>query len=201
MFKRNELIQLKNVYFHLLFARSIVNNQAKDVLSLNNLSDNLSFDLSSSDDMFAMRELSVIRDKERSREFMNRQKLLFKQFSQRKLSEFKRVKETFNIDSIDIFEQTVDIFKQTIDIAMQQKHVNQMKQSICRDRDRSSKRKRERRENNRDVDNRVARKNARKNARRDVERNAERNVEKNAAADDASNVHMKNVQKFISTHI
>ena len=73
--------------------------------------------------MLAVKESSVIRDKKRSREFMSRQKLLFERFSQRKSSEFKRVKETLNIDFIDIFEQTVDISKQTIDIAMQQKHV------------------------------------------------------------------------------
>ena len=56
--------------------------------------------------------------KERSREFMNKQKLLFKRFNQRKSSKFERVKEIFKIDSIDTFEQTIDIFKQTIDIAM-----------------------------------------------------------------------------------
>ena len=65
--------------------------------------------------MLAMRESSVIRDKERSREFMNRQKLLFERFSQRKSSEFERVKETFNIDSIDILEQAADISEQAVD--------------------------------------------------------------------------------------
>ena len=75
------------------------------------------------------------------------------------LNEWKRF---FNIDSIDIF-------KQTIDIAMQQKHVEQMKQSIRRDRDRDrlSDRERAKRESNRDVeDNKDAKndKNAQKNA-------------------------------------
>ena len=48
---------------------------------------------------------------------------------------------------------------------MQQKHVEQMKQSIRRDRDRSSNKKHEKRKNNKDVkNNRNARKDARKNA-------------------------------------
>ena len=38
---------------------------------------------------------------------MNRQKLLFEWFSQRKLFKSKRVKEIFNIDCIDISEQTM----------------------------------------------------------------------------------------------
>ena len=92
------------------------NNQAKDVSSLNNPSDNSSSDnSSSSDDMLAMRESSVIRDKERPRGFMNRQKLLFERSSQRKPSEFERVKETFNIDPIDILEQAADIPEQAAD--------------------------------------------------------------------------------------
>ena len=49
MFEKNELIQLKDVHSHWLFARFIANNQAKDVLSLNNSSDNSSFDNSSFD--------------------------------------------------------------------------------------------------------------------------------------------------------
>ena len=149
--------------------------------------------------MLAMRESSVIRDKERSREFMNRQKLLFERFNQRKSSEFERMKETFNIDSIDIPEQTVDISEQAVDIAMQQEHVQQMKQSIRRGRGRPSGRKRGRRGDNRDggnrdvdnrgVDNRIARRDARKDARRGAEKDAERD----AAADDTSDVHMKDV--------
>ena len=58
------------------------------------------------------------------------------------------MKETFNIDFIDNFEQTIDIFKQTVNIAMQQKHVEQMKQSIRRDRDRLSDKEFERCKNN-----------------------------------------------------
>ena len=69
------------------------NNQAKDVSSFDN-SDNSS---SSDDTLLAVRKSSVIRDKERSHEFMNRQKLLFEQ-----------VKEIFDIDSIDISEQTMN---------------------------------------------------------------------------------------------
>ena len=63
MFEKNELIQLKNVHSHWLFAKSIANNQAKDVSSLNNSFDNSSSDNSSLDDlssfddiMLAMRE-------------------------------------------------------------------------------------------------------------------------------------------------
>ena len=126
-----------------MFAKFIVNNKAKNVLLLNNSFNNLFFDISFfnsflSDDMLAMKKSFVIRNKERSRKFINKQKLLFNRFNQRKSSKYKRVKEIFNIDSIDISKQTIDIFKQTIDIAMQQKHVEQMKQSIRRGRDRSS---------------------------------------------------------------
>ena len=60
MFEKDELIQLKNVHFDWLFARFIANNQAKDVLSLNNLFDNSSFNDSSSFDdiLLAMKESS-----------------------------------------------------------------------------------------------------------------------------------------------
>ena len=52
MFEKNKLIQLKNVHFHWLFAKSIANNQAKDVFSLNNSFNNLSLDNSSFDNSF-----------------------------------------------------------------------------------------------------------------------------------------------------
>ena len=48
-------------------------------------------------------------NRKRSRKFINKQKLLFKRFSQQKSFKFKRVKEIFNIDFIDIFKQTIDI--------------------------------------------------------------------------------------------
>ena len=41
MFERERLIQLKDVHSHWLFARSIANNQAKDVSSFNNSSDDI----------------------------------------------------------------------------------------------------------------------------------------------------------------
>ena len=41
MFERERLIQLKNVHFHWLYAKSIANNQAKNVFSLNNSSDDI----------------------------------------------------------------------------------------------------------------------------------------------------------------
>ena len=65
------------------------NNQAKDVFSFDNSDNSFLFD----DTLLAMKKLSVIRDKERLHEFMNRSKLLFEQ-----------VKEIFNLDFIDIFE-------------------------------------------------------------------------------------------------
>ena len=108
------------------------NNQAKDVSLLNSSSnnsppDNLPSDNSSSDNsssdnssssndiLLAMKKSS---DKKRSREFMHRRKFLFKRSSQLKFSEFKRVKEIFNIDFIDTFEQTIDISEQTTNIAV-----------------------------------------------------------------------------------
>ena len=48
-----------------------------------------------------MRESSVIRDKERSRKSMNRQKQFFERFSQRKRSDFEMMKKTFNLDFIE----------------------------------------------------------------------------------------------------
>ena len=48
-----------------------------------------------------MRESFVIRDKERSRKSMNRQKQLFKRFNQRERFEFEMIKKTFNLDSIE----------------------------------------------------------------------------------------------------
>ena len=130
-----------------MFARPIANNQAKDVSSLNDPSDNSSPDNSSvfDDILLAVREPSVIRGQERSRAFMSTQKLLFERSSQRKSSGFERVKEIFDIDSIDISEQTVDIPEQTADIAVQQEQVEQMKQPIRRGRDRSPGREPERR--------------------------------------------------------
>ena len=116
------------------------NNQAKDVSSFDNFDNSFSSD----DTLLAVRESFVIRDKERSHEFMNRQKLLFEQ-----------VKEIFDIDSIDISEQKMN----------QMNQMNQMKQSIRRSRDRSSNRERER--NDRE-DYRNARKDARKSTRDDA---------------------------------
>ena len=149
-----------------MFARSSIaaNNQAKDVSLFDN---SFSNNLSSSDDiLLAVRKSSMIRDKERSHKFINRQKLLFEQSSQRKSSEFERVKEIFNIDSIDIPKQTMQQVNQV-------NQMNQMEQSIRRPRDRSSGRERERRK-------RKDYRDARKDTRRD-------------ALDDATDVHMKDV--------
>ena len=84
------------------------NNQAKSVFLRNNSSDNSFSDNSfSSDNILLAMKKSF--DKERSREFMKIQKLLFKRSNQQMSFEFKRVKEIFNIDSIDIYNQTIDI--------------------------------------------------------------------------------------------
>ena len=79
MFEKDKLIQLKNVHFHWLFARSIANNQAKNVSSLNNSFnnsslDNSSFDNSSSDDSSSSDDILL---------------------TMKESSKFKRVKETF----------------------------------------------------------------------------------------------------------
>ena len=144
------------------------NNQAKDVFSFDN-SDN---SFSSDDTLLAVKKSSVIRDKKRLHEFMNRQKLLFEQ-----------VKEIFDIDSIDISEQTMN----------QMNLMNQMKQSIRRSRDRPSNRERERddRENYKDARS-DARDDARNNARDDA-----RNDARDDARDDALNVHMKDLRLSI----
>ena len=153
------------------------NNQAKDVSSFDNSYNSFLFD----DTLLAVRELSVIRGKERSHEFMNRQKLLFEQ-----------VKELFDIDSIDIPEQTMNQMNQMNQVNQvnqvnrmnqvnQVNQVNQMKQSIRRPRGRPSGKERERddRENYRD-----ARDDARDGARDD-------------ARDDASDVHIKDLRLSI----
>ena len=94
------------------------------------------------DDLLRVRESSVIRDKERSRESMNRQKQLFERFSQRKRSDFEMMKKTFNLDFIEA------------------------SQMLSRRRDRSSEReRREEYKNARDD----ARNDARGDARNDVE--------------------------------
>ena len=84
MFEKDELIQLKNVHFHWLFARSIANNQAKDVSSLNNSSDNSSSDNSSSDNSSS--DNSSFDDLSSSDDIL---------LAMRKSSEFERVKEIF----------------------------------------------------------------------------------------------------------
>ena len=116
-----------------------------------------------------MRKSRVIRDKERSHEFMNKQEFLFERSSRRKSSEFEQVKEIFDIDSIDIPEQTM----------------NQMKHSIRRSRDRSSDRKRER-------DDREDYRDARTGTRRDA-RDGARDGARGDAADSAADMHMKDV--------
>ena len=67
-----------------------------------------SFKFRSNDDLsrfennlFRVRKSSVIRNKERSRKSMNRQKQFFKQFSQRKRFDFEMMKKTFNLNSIE----------------------------------------------------------------------------------------------------
>ena len=80
------------------------NNQAKDVFSFDHFDDLFTSD----DTLLAIKKSSVIRDKKRSREFINKQKLLFKRFSRRKSFEFEQIKEIFDIDFIDISEQTMN---------------------------------------------------------------------------------------------
>ena len=117
----------------------------------------------SNDDLLRIKESSVIRDKNRQRKSVSRQKQMFERFSQRKRSAFEQMKKNFNMNSIEAFEQ--------------------MKQSSFKRRDRSSEReKRERRENNRNVRN-----DARNDARDDVEDDVEDDVK------DETNVLMKNV--------
>ena len=48
-----------------------------------------------------MKESSAIRDKERSRKSINRQKQLFERFSQRKRFDFEMIKKTFNLNFIE----------------------------------------------------------------------------------------------------
>ena len=48
-----------------------------------------------------MRKSFVIRDKERSRKSMNRQKQFFERFNQRKRFDFEMMKKTFNLDFIE----------------------------------------------------------------------------------------------------
>ena len=95
------------------------------------------------------------------------------------------MEETFNIDPTDIPEQTVNIPEQAADTAVQQEHVEQVEQPIRRGRDRPSGRESETRGGNRNAeDNRDARRDARRGA----------------PAGDASDVHMEDVDKFISGH-
>ena len=61
------------------------NNQAKEVFSFNNFDNSFSSD----DTLLAVKKLSIIRDKKRLHEFINRQEFLFKRFSRRKSFEFK----------------------------------------------------------------------------------------------------------------
>ena len=114
-------------------------------------------DLSRSEnDLLRVRESSIIRDKERSRESMSRQKQLFERFSQRKRSDFEMMKKTFNLNSIEASQMSF------------------------RRRDRSSERKR--REGYRDARN--ARDDARNDARNDARDDA-RSDARDDARDDA----------------
>ena len=125
----------------------------------------------SNDDLLRIKESSVIRDKDRSRELMNRQAQMFERSSQRKRFDFEQMKKNFSINSIEASEQ--------------------MKQSSLKRRDRSFEReKRERRENNRDVKD-----DARDDARADARDSARDNVEGDIEGDveDETNVPMKNV--------
>ena len=89
MFEKDELIQLKNVHFHWLFAKSIANNQAKDVSSLNNSFDNSSSDNSFSDNSSLDNSSS---DNSSSDDSFSSDDILL---SMRESSEFERVKEIF----------------------------------------------------------------------------------------------------------
>ena len=120
------------------------------------------------DDLLRVIESSVIRDKDRSRKSMSRQKEMFERFNQRKRFYFEQMKKNFNIDSIEAFKQ--------------------MKQSLFKRRNRSFEReRRKRREDNRDKTRDKTRDKARNDARNDVE-----NDVKNDATDE-TNVFMKNV--------
>ena len=116
------------------------------------------------DDFFRMRESSIIRDKERSRKSMNRQKQLFERFSQRKRFNFEMMKKTLNLDSIEALQMSF------------------------RRRSRSSEK--ERREEYRDTRDDArddARNDARDNARDNARDDARNDVK------DKTNVFMKNV--------
>ena len=111
-----------------------------------------------------MRESSVIRDKERSRKSMNRQKQLFERFNQRKRFDFEMMKKTFNLNSIEASQMSF------------------------RRRNRSSERKR--REKYKDARNDArndARDDARDDARNDARDDARDDVE------NETNLLMKNV--------
>ena len=123
------------------------------------------------DDLFRVRESSVIRDKERSRKSMSRQKQFLERFNQRKRFDFEMMKKTFNLDFIEASQMS------------------------SRRRDHSSERKR--REEYKDA--RDARNDARNNARGDARGDARSDAQDDArdgARDDAkgeTNVLMENV--------
>ena len=94
--------------------------------------------------LLRIRESSVIRDKDRSRKSVNREKQMFKRSNQRKRFNFEQMKKNFNMKSIETFKQ--------------------MKQSFFKRRSRLfEKERRERRKNNKNV-----KRDARDNARDDV---------------------------------
>ena len=153
------ILQIKQLNFHFDFAfESSANQRVKLSFRFffeSHFNDLFRFD----DDLLRIKKSSVIRDKDRSRESVSKQKQMFERFNHRKRSDFEQMK---NINFIEAFEQM----------------------SSSRRRDRSSERKRrEKRENDRDV-KRDTRDDARNDARDDA-RNDARDDARGDARDDA----------------
>ena len=161
-------MQIKELNFRFNFSLKSFANQRVELSSRFFFESHLN-DLSRSDDnLLRIRESSIIRDKDRSRESVSKQKQMFKRFNQRKRFNFKQMKKNFNINSIEGFEQ--------------------MKQSFFKRRSRSSEReRREKREDN---------KNVKRDAQDDDARDDVKDNVKNDATD-KTNVLMKNVFRSI----